>query len=209
MPQRQPPPKEPDQQVIRLINNLKRLGLSQTRAFRLPLLSDIPLNTFQNWLLLYRNISPKWRARLEEINNFLDLQPSPPALTMIRTDREIYRPKMLRIFFKYNRRLLGELCRSGCSWVSGPPGAFESRMGGPPSLLAAHGFQCPQPGPGQDKKRGRAGGQIHDPASFAPGAALFLGERGQDLLSVWERRPRDGAHGLPGVHRPGDLPYSR
>jgi ribosomal protein S27E len=49
-------------------------------------------------------------------------------------------PKMLRIFFKYNRRLLGELCRSGCSWISGPQGAFESRMGGPPSLLAAHGI---------------------------------------------------------------------
>ena len=91
MSQRQPLRKEPDQQVVRLINNLKRLGLSQTRAFRLPLLANIPLNTFQNWLLLYRNISPKWRAWLEDINNFLNLQPSPPALTMMRTDREIYR----------------------------------------------------------------------------------------------------------------------
>jgi hypothetical protein len=31
------------------------------------------------------------------------------------------------------------------------------------SLLASHGLQHPQPGPGQDKDRGRAGGQIHDP----------------------------------------------
>ena len=39
-------------------------------------------------------------------------------------------------------------------------------------VVERYGVQCPQPGPGQDKKRGRAGGKIHDPAAPFPGAPL-------------------------------------
>jgi len=50
------------------------------------------------------------------------------------------------------------------------PQSFPVLKGDP--LLEAHRLQCPQPGPGQDKERGRAGGKIHDPAATVPGAAL-------------------------------------
>ncbi len=98
-------------------------------------------------------------------------------------------PRMLRIFFKYNRRLLGELCRCALRSLTRyfeiaaiqtfgdlmnlhPHLHFLVTEGGTPSLLEAHGVQCSQPGPGQDQARGRAGGQIHDPPAFIPGAPL-------------------------------------
>ncbi|HUU38465.1 MAG TPA: serine hydrolase domain-containing protein [Candidatus Desulfaltia sp.] len=49
----------------------------------------------------------------------------------------------------------------------------QPRMGRTFAFLAAHGVQYPQPGPGQDNERGRAGGKIHDPSAPFAGAALL------------------------------------
>ena len=64
-------------------------------------------------------------------------------------------------------------------------------MGRAASLLAAHGIFGPQPGAGQDKDRGRAGGPIHDPACAFSGAAVIPGERGKSQLPVRSGRSRD------------------
>ena len=42
------------------------------------------------------------------------------------------------------------------------------------SLLAAHGILSPQPGPGQDKERGRAGRKVYDPAVALPGTPDYI-----------------------------------
>ena len=67
----------------------------------------------------------------------------------------------------------------------------------------------PQPGPGHDQAGGRADGPIHDPAAPGPGAPLLLGEGGPGRLPMGPGSHRTGDDGLPGVHRPGDLPHPR
>ena len=77
------------------------------------------------------------------------------------------------------------------------------------SLLASLRLQRPQPGPGQDEDRGRAGGEIHAPADTRLGSADISGTRGQSWLPIWREGCRAGDDGLSGVYRPSDFSYSR
>jgi hypothetical protein len=70
-----------------------------------------------------------------------------------------------------------DLCPGGPQ-VSCRPRIAQPGMGGADPLLAAHGVQCPQPGPGQDKDRGRAGREVHDPSGSLAGSAPVPGSGG-------------------------------
>jgi len=85
--------------------------------------------------------------------------------------------------------------------AAGSPGSAVPTVGRSGSSCSLAGPDGSAPRPGQDKKRGRAGRKIHDPAGARPGAADISGTRGKSWLPVWREGCRAGDDGLSGAYQ--------